>query len=100
MTFTLRFVELGLELGHVAELGRADRGEVLGVREQHRPGVADPVVELDRALGGVGLEVGCGVVDDSPIVVLLLVVSGQCLAVCGFTPADPRMASSALKSNS
>jgi hypothetical protein len=28
-------VELGLDLGHLAELGRADRGEVLGVREQN-----------------------------------------------------------------
>ena len=36
-------VELGLELGHVAELGRAHRGEVLGVGEQHGPRVADPV---------------------------------------------------------
>ena len=43
-------VELGLDPGHVAELGRADRREVLRVREQHRPGVADPVVEADRAL--------------------------------------------------
>ena len=30
-------VELGLELRHVAELGRADRREVLGMREQDRP---------------------------------------------------------------
>ena len=30
-------VELGLGVGHVAELGRADRREVLRVREEHRP---------------------------------------------------------------
>ena len=56
-------VELGLDLGHVAELGGANRREVLGVREQHGPGVPDPVVELDAAGGGVGLEVGRGVAD-------------------------------------
>ena len=56
-------VELGLDPGHVAELGGADRGEVLGVREQHRPAVADPLVEADAALGGVGLEVGRGVAE-------------------------------------
>jgi hypothetical protein len=54
-------VELGLDPGHVAELGGAHRGEVLGMREQHRPAVADPFVEADPALGGVGLEVGGGV---------------------------------------
>ena len=31
--------------------------------EQDRPAVADPLVEPDRSLGGVGLEVGRGVVD-------------------------------------
>ena len=56
-------VELGLDARHVAELGRAHRREVLGVREQHRPGVADPVVELDRALGGLRLEVRRGVAE-------------------------------------
>ena len=56
-------VELRLDPGHVAELGGADRGEVLGVREQHRPAVADPLVELDPALGRVGLEVRGGIVD-------------------------------------
>ena len=50
-------VELGLQPGHVAELGRADRREVLRMREQDRPAVADPLVELDRALGGLGREV-------------------------------------------
>ena len=48
MILTFRAVELGLDLGHVAELGRADRREVLRVREQHGPRVADPVVEADR----------------------------------------------------
>src|SRR5881394_55802 len=30
---------------HVAELGRADRGEVLRMREQDGPRIADPIVE-------------------------------------------------------
>ena len=50
------------ELGYMArinpEFGGAHRGEVRRVREQHRPGVADPVVEFDAPLGRVGLEVG------------------------------------------
>ena len=50
-------VELRLDLGHVAELGRADRREVLRVREQHAPGIADPVVKLDFSFGGLGLEI-------------------------------------------
>ena len=50
--------ELGLELGHLAELGRADGREVGRVREQDRPRVADPVMELDRPLRRLGLEVG------------------------------------------
>ena len=56
-------VELGLDPGHVAELGRADRREALGVGEQHGPRVADPVVEVDRPLGGLGLEVGRGIAE-------------------------------------
>src|SRR5262245_50955827 len=53
-------VELGLDPRHVAELGGADRREVLGMREQHGPGIADPLVKADAALRGIGLEVGCG----------------------------------------
>jgi len=44
-------VELALDARHVAELGGADRREVLGMREEHGPPVTDPLVELDRALG-------------------------------------------------
>ena len=54
-------VELRLDPGHVAELGGADRGEVLGMREQHRPAVAEPLVEVDATLGGIGLEIRRGV---------------------------------------
>jgi hypothetical protein len=46
-------VELGFQARHRAKLGGADRGEVLGVREQHDPLAVGPVVEMDRAFGGV-----------------------------------------------
>ena len=58
MILTFAAVEVRLDLRHVAELRRADRREVLRMREHHRPGVADPVVEADPPLRGVGLEVG------------------------------------------
>ena len=50
--------ELGLKLGEGAELGGADRGVVLGVGEEDDPVVTDELMEVDRAVGGVGLEVG------------------------------------------
>ena len=53
--------ELRVEGRGATEFGGAHRGEVGGVAEQHRPGVGLPVVEVDLTLGGVGVEVGCGV---------------------------------------
>ena len=53
-------VELGLEACHLAELGGAHGRVVLGVGEQDDPVVADELVEVDGALGGLGLEVGGG----------------------------------------
>ena len=50
--------ELGLELGKGAEFGGADRGVILGVGEEDDPFVTDKVVEVDGAIGGLGLEVG------------------------------------------
>jgi hypothetical protein len=55
--------EIRLELGHIAELSRADGCEVLGMREDDAPGIAEPVIELDMALGRVGFEVGRGCAD-------------------------------------
>jgi hypothetical protein len=55
--------ELTFEAGHGAEFGGADGGEVLGVGEEDGPVVADPLVELDGAVGGVGRKVGGFVVD-------------------------------------
>src|SRR6266542_2084371 len=56
-------VELRLDARHVAELGRAHRREILRVREQHRPRIADPNVTPDASLGGFGLEVSRDVTD-------------------------------------
>ena len=50
-------VELGFQLRHVAELGRADGGEILRMREEHCPGVADPFVKADASLRRVGFEI-------------------------------------------
>src|SRR6476469_8878246 len=50
-------VELRFDPRHITEFGGADRSEVLGVREQHAPGIAEPFMEPDVALCGVGLEI-------------------------------------------
>ncbi len=50
--------ELGLKLREGAELGGADGGIVFWVGEQDDPVVANELVEVNRALGGLGLEVG------------------------------------------
>jgi hypothetical protein len=39
-------VELWLQPGHIAQLGRANRGEVLGMREEDRPAIPNPTVEI------------------------------------------------------
>lgn len=51
-------LELGAELGHGTELGGADGSVILRVREENDPVVANELVEVDGALGGLGLEVG------------------------------------------
>ena len=52
--------ELGFQASERAEFGGADRRVVLGVREEDDPLVADELVEVNGAVGGVGLEVGGG----------------------------------------
>lgn len=51
-------LELGLEAGHLAELGCADGSVVLGVGEEDEPVVANVLVQVNGALGRLGLEVG------------------------------------------
>jgi hypothetical protein len=55
--------ELPFEASHGAELGGADGSKVLGVGEEDCPVIADPLVELDGAVGGVSSKVGGFVVD-------------------------------------
>ncbi len=63
MILHVALLEFRLEPGHVAEFGGADRREILRVRKQDGPAVADPFVEIDRALGGFGREIRRFVVD-------------------------------------
>src|SRR5215208_7299037 len=46
-----------------SELGGADRCEIFRVRKQHRPAIADPVVEADLAFGCFRFEIRGRVVD-------------------------------------
>ena len=56
-------VELRFDLGHVTEFGGADRREVLRVREQHHPRIADPIVEFDLAFRGLRFEIRGRIID-------------------------------------
>jgi len=51
--------ELRLKLCESTELSCADWGVVFWVREQDHPFIADELMEVDRTIGGFGLEVGC-----------------------------------------
>ena len=55
--------ELVLQFRHLAELGRADRGEILRVRKEDPPTVAEVLVEIDLAFGRVRREVRRGVTE-------------------------------------
>src|SRR5262249_23995504 len=51
-------VELRFELGHITKFRGADGGEVLGVREEDRPTVANPLVEAaDRTFARLRAEI-------------------------------------------
>jgi hypothetical protein len=51
--------ELGLKLCKGTQLGSADRGVVFRVGEQDNPVVANELMEVNGALSGLSLEVGC-----------------------------------------
>src|SRR4029078_7773582 len=55
--FSIALVELRFEPRHIAELGRANRREILRMRKQYSPAVADPVMEADRAFSRFGREI-------------------------------------------
>src|SRR5262249_43995634 len=67
----IALVELGLQPGHITELGGAYRGEVLRMREENRPAVADPVVKANRPLGRFSCEIRCFRIDPEGHAVLL-----------------------------
>ena len=50
----IALLEFWLDLGDVAELSGANRGEVLRVRKEHTPAVSKPLVEVNRAQSGLG----------------------------------------------
>src|SRR5581483_6293731 len=56
-------VELRLDARHIAELSRAHRGEILRMREQHTPRIAQPVMEPNRPLRRLSLEIGGSVTE-------------------------------------
>jgi len=51
------FGELWLKLGKGTKLGGADWSVILWVREENNPLVTDELVEIDRSVGGLSLEV-------------------------------------------
>src|SRR6516165_10026001 len=59
----IALVKFGFDSRHVTELRRAYRREVLGMRKQHCPGIADPVMETDAALGRFRFKIRSDVVD-------------------------------------
>src|SRR5215469_3431637 len=75
-------LELGAQLRDGAELGGAHRGEVLRVREQHRPRVTDPLMEPDPSVRRLCYKIRrCGAEPEThrafpPAVVVMLLVSG------------------------
>jgi hypothetical protein len=58
-------VEFRLEPGDRAQFGGADRREILGVREENGPVVADPLMKLNDPLCGLGREIGSNIVDST-----------------------------------
>ena len=59
--FNAAFVEFRFQAGNLTKFRCANRSEIRRVREQHRPVVTHPFMEFERAIGCVGLEIGCGV---------------------------------------
>ena len=55
--------EFRLQACHVAEFRRANWSEVLGMRKQYRPAIADPLMEVERALRRFRREIGSRIVN-------------------------------------
>jgi hypothetical protein len=50
-------LKLVFDLRHVAEFSAAYGREILRMREQHGPAIADPLMEADVTFSRIGLEV-------------------------------------------
>ncbi|MNL19988.1 hypothetical protein D3C87_1412170 [compost metagenome] len=50
-------VELWLEFGQIAQFSGANRSEILRMGKQDGPAITDPLVEIERAFGGLGSEI-------------------------------------------
>ena len=61
--FDIALLPFGPQLGHLAQLGSADRREIGGVGKQHHPAIASEVVEVDGAQLGVLGEIGNGIAE-------------------------------------
>src|SRR5262249_46371378 len=61
--FDATLIELGFDPRHVTEFRRTDRCKVLWMREQHRPGISDPVMEADAAFRRLGLKIRSDIID-------------------------------------
>lgn len=55
--------ELRLKLGQVSQFRGTHWREVLRMRKQNGPSVADPVVKIHGARGGFGRKIGCRLID-------------------------------------
>jgi hypothetical protein len=58
---TLR--EIGFQTGYSSQLRCADGSEVLWMREENSPVVADPFVEVDAAVSGLCGEIRSNIID-------------------------------------
>jgi hypothetical protein len=56
--FYVSLVELVLQLGRHAQFGGAYGRKIGGVREEHAPVVAQPLVEINGSFGGICRKVG------------------------------------------
>ncbi len=52
-------IKLRFDFRHVTKLGRADGREVLRVRKQNGPRIADPIMEPDPSFTGFCFEIRC-----------------------------------------
>jgi hypothetical protein len=57
--FAVAFLEFRFQPCHVAKFGRANRREILWMREQDCPAITNPFMKIDGSFRGLSGEVGC-----------------------------------------